>query len=464
MNVTLAWVTIALLAVPIVISPYKGFGRVLSASGIGSLMLIAIFGARPIALHHWGVPSFYGYDVSGELGYSQKVAIATAFAWTAGVLAVGRGRGRDQHNKVATKASRPHLASASLVRIYVLAVAGVFGWLAALLASGGAAGVVHILAGRSASNASTLDNLPTFVLVLPVLGSAAATVFITTLRKDHEFSRAEVTALLSATALSILANVVIGNRKFIVPSALAPLAALVFLRDGRLPRKFFPLIPLSVLILAVIPFVRSTGARKPGQSLASAIFEFITGTGLLGVLRDFLTSFDTEMYSYIALVGPRLGQAIPYGDGRGTLLEAVLYPLPSRFVPPVYSDHILTTFFGGGCNTGVCPVASASGTFLFDFGIPGVLVGLFALGYLFRRLEVSCAHGGASPQRLQVLALLSSFSVVILRTNSVDAGWWFLYSFALVLFARRVLTTNVAPERDFNLAIEHPHAVYADST
>ena len=104
------------------------------------------------------------------------------------------------------------------------------------------------------------------------------------------------------------------------------------------------------------------------------------------MVHDYLTSYDTEMLNYVAVVGPRLGAAIPYGLGRGTLGDLVIFPI-KHFSLQLYSDQMLERLFvENGCAS-VCPVESEVGVLLFDFGLVGVALGMALTGYALRKIE-----------------------------------------------------------------------------
>lgn len=438
-SAAMAVVTLLLLAVPVALSPIHGFGRFLSPVGLAAIMLMAIFGARPLALQVWGTPLLYGLDPNGGFAYAQRAGLLVALAFTTGALC-GRGRTRRGTDRAVRCLD---LGALSLTRVLALTVAGMLVAAGLVVAKGGLSGLLLLSGGRGSAASLVLSNLPTVVLVLPLLGSTAVTLFLARTAPHRRLRQREVYLLLLAVLVCAGANLTLGNRRFILPCILAPLAAVTFARGGRAPRAFLPLLPVGLVALTVLPLVRAAGARTAGQSLAGALWQSLTTNGLLGVIRTFLTSYDTEMFSYIAVVGPRLGGSVPLGAGRGTFLEFLQYPLPSALAGRMYSDSLLTHYYGGGCGSGICPVASAPGTLLFDFGLPGMVAGMFVLGFLLRRADrLIVGPRPPSPVQLAAYAVISAYAPILVRSNATQATWWLLYTLGVgalaVLAGRRI--------------------------
>lgn len=438
-SIILAVATVLVFAIPIVRNPFRGAGRLFSPTSMSCLMLMAIFGIRPIAIHFWGGPLLYGIDPSSGFRFAQRVGMLSAIGFAAGTAVAGTkpnfAASNSAPRRITRSGNRQEIDFSRLTARAVLRVSIVGLCLGILLvvAKGGVAGARAIVGGRSEAASAVIEGLPVFVLVLPLLGSVAAAIYILCVAGNRKLAAGEALTIAAAVMVSAISNITLGNRRFIIPSLLVPLAAIIFARRGKLPRLAVPALPVTLGIFLVLPFVRSAGARTPGQSLTSAIVDRLVSGGVVGSLRNFFTSYDTEMFDYIALIGPRLGSSVPYGAGRGTFLEFVQYPLPGSLAGPMYSDSLLQAFYGA---QKVRPVESSPGTLVFDFGLIGMMIGMFAMGWFLRRIERAVSGGGKSNAYMACFAVLAGYAPVIARTDSTQAVWWTLYTMSLVFLVR----------------------------
>jgi hypothetical protein len=416
-------------AITIGTSVYAGPARWLTPTSLAALILAAIFGVRPLMSRDPVDFNFHGLDASGGLMQAEIVGLLSSAALLAGGLWASRSTNcqRSQPSAADYAAAIPQ-GKPSLLRVPVLGIAGAAGWLLSVAAFAGPSTLALLVAGRSSELSSRLAGYPTVLFTLALLGSGAACVYIARFGRGRKLGHVEMTALTVAVAISAGCVSLDGTRRFLLPALLSPVVARVFSNGGRLPRRTLPAAGLVLIFLMTLPFVRSAGARQDGENLVTASARYYATGGLNETLKAFFLSYDTEMLNYVAFASPRLGHTIPYGLGRGTVGEFLLFPLPSGvFGEQLYSDRLLTDIFGGSCSQVDCPVASEPGVLLLDFGFPGVFLGMLGSGFLLRRLELRAAARGSPERSVLVIAAVGGYAPVLMRTNTIDAAWWTLY-------------------------------------
>jgi oligosaccharide repeat unit polymerase len=409
-------------------------------------MLLSIFAIRPLVASGDDF-DLYGLDASSGAGYAEKVGTIALVCLALGAVLARTKRSIMWPLRAEAEPSRRELRSPWAV--VALAVAGGVVTVAVLALIGGSAALHgYFVSGRSAQLTSALSGLPTFVSMISFLGAAAAAVYAAVIVQSRRFTRREVAILSFGIAVSFLLNVSTGNRRALIPIILVPISVVLLARAGRLSKVILGLGVVAIFFFATLPFVRSEGAR-PGANVFAASTQFATANGLGLVAHDFFVSYDTEMFNYVAFVGPRLGESIPYGNGQAFFGELITFPFPASASPQDnYSDVMLQRLFGKNCAQGVCPVPSAPGVFMLDFGFLGVAVGMTVVGWFYRRVETSGALG-LTPASLVAAGVVAGYAPILIRTYSPDAVWWEIYFGVLcwVSFKVLVLKPLVLPDR-----------------
>jgi hypothetical protein len=397
-------------------------------------MLVSIFAVRPILLEV-DADLLYGRDYSlGNLDKAVAIGTIGIASFAAGV-AWRRLRSRAKVAPLdASLLAKWNLRSGASARVLVAALAGVVAYVVLIAELAGTSALSALGGGRS--DAVDTAGVPEIVMVLPMSGSVAAAILLLMLPRDSRLPPPFLLAAITATMISVATLSQLGNRRFLIPALLLPLLGLLARRVVRVRLWHVLTAVPALLVLATLPFVRSAGARGPGESLPEALLRVISEKGVVGTVEAVFTSNDTEMLNYIALFERyRTDRLIEFGQGRGTLLEFVVRPLPSGVAPGTpYSDEVLTRIWGGGCGEPLCPVASAVGVGYFDFGFPGVVILLVAFGYAMASLSLHLAQIELSGlSSATAVVVFSSYSVVLTRTNTVHALWWAIYTTAMAL-------------------------------
>ncbi len=313
-------------------------------------------------------------------------------------------------------------------------------WLALMALAGGGLGFLATLyEGRSEQVEKALAGVPVLVGSLPLAGAIALSYVRLMREKLALLQRSEKVAYWLGVASTIVPPMALGTRRYLIPAVIAAAVAASYSRGSRrISNGSVVLASLMFVLLAVIPYTRGAGARTLGAGPIRAMTEYFSTHDLSSIVYNVFVSFDTEMFNYVAYVGPRLGTGIPYGLGRGTIGELLVAPLPARFGIEPWSDTLLTRVFGGSCAEIVCPVASLPGSLLFDGGILAVAGGMLLWGIACSYLHGSWSTGSA----LRVVPRLAivAFTVVIVRGNPVSSVIIAMYSIVFALLGLRMVT------------------------
>jgi hypothetical protein len=422
----------------------RGLMRFLAPESIGMIMLFAIFSVRPLFGNRFDEQLFYGF-VPSPAGQHTALVVGTVSmaAYALGCFICSVRPTRAAELAQAQKTTDGRSVELSAEKAVVFAIAGAALYVVLLLAVAGSSTVAALSGGRSAEVA--IAGVPEFVLIVPMSGSVAVAIFLL-YRRGTYLSLREVLLCLFSIAVSLVLLSQLGNRRFLIPAALIPVIA-GLLRRRIAVRAYHVLIAaVAFMFVAIVPMVRSAGARMPGENLLSASWRYLGDEGISGVFTPVFASYDTEMLDYIALMSERLppNTGIGFGLGKGTLVEFLLRPLPSSITGTQYSDALLTSVWGGGCGQPVCPVASVAGVLYFEGGILAVGLGTFLFAVILRWLSNRLAYSATlATMPATAVVVASAFALVATRTNTVHSLWWVIYTLALtygiyLLSSRRI--------------------------
>ncbi len=392
-------------------------GPLLGPLSMTILVLVSTFAIHPLFLLADDDFLFIGRDIRPGLVTAAAIGLLSMLGLLVGYWADGPRKGAETL-PVEHSSSSPGY---SMRTAGLLSLALVGSWFVIIAVRGGNAQfAVTIFEGRNDVTRSALAGLPVIVGGLPTAAAVLVSAIRIMIERMRSLTFNELVIFWSVVVLSLVPPMALGVRRYLLPCLLAASIAVTakhFYR--RLAVRHLIVGLLGFLILAIVPFVRSTGSRKAGSNLVDAMVSYFQDVGATGAIRPFFTSYDTEMFDYIALMVPRLGGMVPYGLGRGTLGDLALNPLPASALPfPLWSDRILQSVFGGGCADVYCPVASFPGVLYFDFWFPGVMVGSVLLGVACRRYASALLN--SSGMRLVWILTPASFAPVLARGNATN--------------------------------------------
>lgn len=415
-------------------------GPLVGPFSMSLLILISIFGIRPLLMvaredfEFYGIDVVSGFNATCILGFLAVASISVGYAFGALV---------SRHRVIEFDGPNPPdagYAPTLLRNAALLAVVAISSYvLVMMLVGGGVEFLAQLFAGRSAAVNSRSENLPVVVPALPVAAAAALAVCRIVVVRHRPLRKTEEVLYWASCVMLVLPPAALGNRRFLLPTALVMLIAAAYTRWNRpLGIRLAALGAVAFLALTIFPFVRSAGSRTGSTDLVGAMFEYFSTTGLSGTLDGFFLSYDTEMFNYVSFLAPRVGESIPLGFGRGTIGDALLAPIPAALAPvPSWSNYLLTSIFGTGCAQGVCPVPSLVGVFLYDFSFVGVVIGFLLVGLLMSNFTGALFR--ARGVRLAALMVFASFAPIVIRGNSIAILWIACNVLAASLVALAVL-------------------------
>lgn len=428
-------------------------GDLLSPFSTSLILLIAIFGVRPIFMLVNESYFFYGLEVSDGVNHASVIGLVGILGLGTGYLLAHLPAGA-QAPVAARSGLQAHrgggMTIAAVTSLLVLVV-----WFAVTALLGGSVEfVAETFDGRTADVEAALTGVPAIVFGLPVVAGLLVALQRIRTERVRPLSLIENVQYWSVIALSVVPPAALGNRRFLIPTVLAGLiGACTRTWLKRVTARMVLGVLVATCALAIVPFIRSAGSRTRSTSFLGAMSDRLGAEGIGGVMEDFFLSYDTEMFSYVAYVAPRLGETIPYGYGRGTLVEMVGAAAPQAVLPfQTWSNSLLDRIFGGGCGDVNCPVPSVFGTLYFDLAFPGLIFATVAIGASLTRYGLWIHR--ASGWRLTAVLLLGSFAPLMARGNAISQLWIAVQVFA-GLQAAIVLTQLIAwiarPSRDAQL-------------
>lgn len=439
------WLIALVNLIPVVIvistSPLHGLSRVIGPDTQLVVILYAIFAVRPLFGERFQssrsmYSGFYGFVPTHD-GQITASLVGTFLLWSIAIGALFYGERRESRNRPPSPgtAENPmpnceYLPRLPHVRALVGTIAALGLYFAILVSFLGVGRVLAMSRGRSQESAP--KGVPEVVGVLPLAGSiAAATIILMAGSRPISF-RAWL-SISACTALSLATVSQLGTRRFMIPSLLIVVTAFLMRKPVRLRPRHAALGLVAIAVVAVVPYVRSEGNRQ-GQNLPQAIARYFQDVGLLGSFRNIFTTYDTEMYDYIAVVAPRLASGrADYGRGAGTILEFLTHPLPERILENVErSNEIRGELFNYSCGIGCglpFPVPSWGGVLFFDGWYFGVVAGGILAGIVSRALSLRWSRAARTEVFKNVVtAVCASYVGIAARTETITALWLCIYT------------------------------------
>ena len=260
---------------------------------------------------------------------------------------------------------------------------------------------------------------------------AAAIVLNARPSQNRAFISISAGALLLLPVLAFLPQ---GQRRFLLPSIVI-VAVARRVRFGPMPKILFSLtIGILICLLYIVPQYRTAGARSQ-TGLGDLIWTTVSSPGQL--VSSVLTGTDTSMIN-------SFGYAIEQDfGGQGdftTLLDPVTAPIPSSLLPRQNGHDAALEFVQGTtcrfAGAGRCPDFSAPGSFYFDFGVLGGVLGGLAFFAVYRSVAKSVFHATSSPQFASPVAGVLAF--VTFRAGFGEGVVWTMMFIVPLVVATRV--------------------------
>jgi hypothetical protein len=342
------------------------------------------------------------------------VAFVGAYETSLGRALAGRGRAVR-----ALTVDRAVLAAAALGSVAVAS------FLAFLASTGGLSTIGLILRGRTTQLSRDVGGT-TFYLWNSFFFIIPATLLLVSAGLERR-RKALVVAAAVFAAFFLLRTVPLGARIAILP-LVGGLIVLHYARRGNRPSvvAVVAVILVALVTSSFLSDLRGRGSR--GEDIAQTIAR---STHPTRIFSPFLSGPDSEMAPVLAAALTQIPQKIHYTYGRTIFGDLVARPVPRALwadkpVPP--REKLIASLWPverkkGGIN----PEFSILLYFFWDFGIPGVIVGMLAFGVLARALFEYFLIHRSSPGVQVLYSLALWFLVIALRNSPVDTFVQFMF-------------------------------------
>jgi hypothetical protein len=378
----------------------------------------AMFVVRPAAILIRDDRIFYGVDILPTLDLAVFLALVGAVAFLIGYEAPAGRRVAGRLPAPAPGAPSMVLGGAAAIALLgVLALGGV------LFGSGESEGLAIFLRGRSSELNDLIDSSSLYLWWASLLVIPAALVAYATALATRRPVAILVTLFL--VALVLLRTIPAGNRTFLL-IFLGGGIVLTYLARGTRPRV---LTLLAALVLALL------------GSYALLNFRYEETRGYSGrlpspaaLVAPVTRGADAEMAPALAGALLVVPDELSYRLGGATIGELFRRPIPRevwRTKPEPPGQQVVSRVWPEAKELGnFDPAFTPLLFFYWDFGVPGVLVGMAAYGLFARALfEYFRAHSSATLAQL-LLAIGAMYVVVVVRTDPVFV---FVHSVILLL-------------------------------
>lgn len=411
-------------------------GAIVSPLSITIFVLVSIYAIRPILMIGSENYFLYGTSIRRGFEYSTWVGLVAVVSMICGFSFLRLQKPKQVEGEfVQTRRPRAIDGKRVIPMAAAAAMAAVAAWIGSqLLIGGGSAYLAELFAGRSELNEEAQSGVPAVVDTLPMIGALIVCLARLEVQRARKLLTREHILFWLAIAACVVPPTALGIRRYLIPTLLGALIAVVAPRWTSILRlRWAVALGVAFVALVSIPFVRSEGSRTQSSSFTGALLDYIGGQGVGGAMYQYFTSYDTEMFSYVALIRQNHLEGFHLGSGQWLLGDLFIETLPASLSVQSFSNELLTYNFGGGCGNPYCPVPSLPGVLVADFGLAGVAIGMFALGLLFQRVEPSRTF---SMQGFAPVAFVLWCAVpTIVRGNSVRLLSIYLQAAVVVVVA-----------------------------
>jgi ABC-type amino acid transport system permease subunit len=337
-----------------------------------------MFVVRPIAIVVRDDTNFYGVEIRSTLDQAVLLGLLGAVAFVVG-HEVPMGP-RLAHRLPRTSEVDPSLR----LVVVALAVGGLatISFVGFLLWAGGVEALDTFLAGRSEEFDELLQGSPLYLWTFSFAIVPAALLAVAVAMMQRR--TAVVLGAAALVGVALLRILPTGTRLYLL-ILVGGAVVLLYLRRGRRPGVVGVAIGLTAALVASYALVlfRDAYTRESAPSALEAVASTPSR-----VFSPLVEGPDAEMAPALAGALLAVPSELPHRYGAATLGDLVVRPIPRQLWSGKPQPHVITV------TEEVWPVARATGnfapnftpvlSFYWDFGLPGVFLGLVLYGVLAR--------------------------------------------------------------------------------
>jgi hypothetical protein len=374
-----------------------------------------MFVVRPSAILIRGDTTFFGVDIEPTLDRALLLALLGAVAFVIGYEgSVG--------TRVAARLPTPPAAvrtSVVLACAFAVSALGVLALAAFLLSAGGIQAVGTFFGGRSDALNDLFDNSTNYLWWASLLVVPAALLSFAVGLVDRRPATAVAAALLVGAAL--LRTVPVGNRLFLLV-LIGGMVVLVYLHRRKRPGAVALIVAcvLGLVVSTALQNLRYAENRDSFSSFAESVMSSPSR-----IVSPLINGADAEMAPALAGALQAVPDELPHRYGGATIGDLVRRPIPRELwegKPETPGHELVAAVWPearerGGFDPALTPLLY----FYWDFGLPGVFVGMAFYGFLARALyQYARTHEGNL--FAQVLFALGLPLLVIAARNDPVSG------------------------------------------
>ena len=226
----------------------------------------------------------------------------------------------------------------------------------------------------------------------------------------------------------------------------AALAIYPMVRSGWRPRTWVAIV-IAIASLTLIISMRDLASRADAPTLGQAVQSTVQNPG--PALEEFVTGPDTEMFSALAVELQAVPSQLGWHPGF-TISSLVAQPIPRQLWPgkprlanTYLNDYLLTVEQG---EAGAA--YSVIGELYYDLGLVSVVIGMLAVGALFRALWAYRQANRGNDMIAMLFAASLPYTVVLVRGNFGDSLARSLFTVVPILVVAYLAARQTARNRE----------------
>ena len=398
-----------------------------------TVMLGVLFGVRPIVMVALGDVNYYLFvPISGYLTEAFFLGMLGTLAFLFGYY-VRLGINKQPASMKSLSCVEYGFNKKRLyVYISIISIASLVLFIVYLSAGGAPWEFLQMMvSGRSTALVESIAINSEYLSVAPIL-SACAAILIVVHFHGKQLTVSRKIIIVGLIVFPVMVFMLMGVRRFIIPSILIPIVVWYLSRNKRPSVKVAAIVvPVILVLISAIPYMRTEGARSQAGGLGN-FFEFAIKEHK-ELIANIILKHDTEMVSILAIEVGVLKELDDFYYGRAIFGDLLIAPIPSSLFPwkpTTARDLMLIDAFGSKCNAtegGLCPDFSLIGTFYQDFWYFGVIGGMFFFGAGSRWLWMRYRRDPVNVLNIIAVSSWAVFVPIIIRAGFMPAFAWFLY-------------------------------------